>query len=450
MRVLSWGVSDQGPVRKRNEDALLHDPSNGLFAVADGMGGHRAGDEASLQTISTIAAFLKRNRDAKTPLDNLTMEAISAANSAMYEKQADLPGQLKMGSTIVLLWLLGDRAIVASAGDSRCYRFRKSRLSCLTIDHNLLGGVSVGPGKGNERNGLLKSTLTKVVGINPVLVCDIGIEKVEKGDLFLLCSDGLTNVLSDKEIGEIIRGNLRDARAAGEALMRRALDLTPRDNVSIVIVAVEETLPLAYPVRLSRGPIRPSVVPWVFALIVAVFLLAGGYYLSNRFGNTDPFNSLSVALARGDYNAAMRDLLAARKEGQGDEKRTAALGIAESEILWNRSPVSPDSQAITISFASVLALAESKHLDLSAPEYWLVHPPEELMLLLREIAAERWKGTELSGGLGLEGISEAEKTRLNLILDEARELYCEHFRISAALRLLEQVRAEAIKARKKE
>jgi type VI secretion system protein ImpM len=219
----SAAATDVGRARTNNEDGFLERPEAGLWAVADGMGGHSHGEVASRMVCDALADF---------QVDGTFEEAVTAAvrrlqdvndhllRTALSSHPAD-----RSGSTVVTLLLRGMRSAVLWAGDSRVYRFRAGRLEQLSQDHSL-AAIS-GPAAAES------SVITRAVGVQPDLTVDVHRDAVQPDDRFLLCSDGLTRVISDAQIATLMQSP--DIRTAVEGLIRATLDAGAPDNVTVLI-----------------------------------------------------------------------------------------------------------------------------------------------------------------------------------------------------------------------
>jgi len=233
-RWLSHGISEVGKRRKINEDAFIERPDTGLWAVADGMGGHQAGDVASRAVVDALAAV-----PAGADLD----ESVRSVESALQRVNAELyamgrqssSGQI-IGSTVVVLLAVGGRCACLWAGDSRLYRYRSRRLEQLTRDHSLAGESSFFEILADEKRAEREhcNVITRAVGADSALALDIVEFDVREGDAFLLCSDGL-----DKEADPIeIEKNLGagDCRERAESLIALAMERGARDNITLIVV----------------------------------------------------------------------------------------------------------------------------------------------------------------------------------------------------------------------
>jgi serine/threonine protein phosphatase PrpC len=227
----------EGAVRKANEDAVAVLPQAGLWAVADGMGGHKNGAWAS----SVVAGHLKALR-AVGDFDAQVREAADAVHAANAEIYARAQAEgVTMGSTAVVLVLGGKRFTALWAGDSRIYLKRGANLHRLTRDHtqveDLVEHGVLTPEEALEHP--MRHVLSRAVGTQPELEIDAVTDEVEVGDTFLLCSDGLTAVVPETEILERMAAGRPSAAAQG--LVELSLERGAPDNVSVVLVTCEET-----------------------------------------------------------------------------------------------------------------------------------------------------------------------------------------------------------------
>ena len=242
LSIRSAMLSDVGRLRAVNEDACLEAPESGLWAVADGMGGHGFGDVASARVTEFLARFSPppgpQLDDPVAQLQGLLM----AANDSLRD-EALRRGRRVIGSTVVVLFIPSDKsegeAAVLWAGDSRVYRYRGGTMTCLTRDHTYVEEmVSIGALTAEQAIGHPQGHIvTRAVGAGDVLEVDWVRVDVRPGDRFLLCSDGLTGELSDDEIAVAMQQP--DCTVVAEVLVQAALDHGGRDNVSVVVVDVD-------------------------------------------------------------------------------------------------------------------------------------------------------------------------------------------------------------------
>lgn len=233
---LSAAHSHRGNRRQTNEDAVLCRPRDGLWAVADGMGGHQAGDVASQAVTAGLAAVT---------LSGLLSQRVDAVEDSLLAVNEDLrrhaascgPGTT-IGSTVVTLLVHGERAVVLWAGDSRLYRLRGGRLEQITRDHNPISDL-LDSGAVSEQEALTADTniITRAVGGQTRLCLDLAVFDVDPADTFLLCSDGLYRELSTACLTDVLAGATLDAVA--NALLERTLAGEAGDNVSLVVARPE-------------------------------------------------------------------------------------------------------------------------------------------------------------------------------------------------------------------
>ena len=244
--------SHPGIVRSHNEDAVFVDGTVGLAVLADGMGGYNAGEVASGIAVEVISkgmlAELKSGRelvkiDVDTGLSHaalLLRQQIAVANSEIYRAAQARPECAGMGTTIVAAVFCGNRASIGHIGDSRCYRLRAGKFERLTRDHSLLqeqiDSGMLSPER--ARYSLNKNLVTRALGIEEVAPADVAEYRLEADDVFLFCSDGLTDMVDDDAIGAVIGGNRDDLSLAAGALIDLANRNGGRDNVSVVLVHV--------------------------------------------------------------------------------------------------------------------------------------------------------------------------------------------------------------------
>jgi protein phosphatase len=249
-----YARTDPGPVRENNEDNMLIDEENGIFLVADGMGGHAFGEVASAVACEVVHRVLLQERedpdetrlmrdvDVDDPADRLRERlryAMNQASIAIRHKSRDLEGADDMGTTVVVLVIEEDQAHVAHVGDSRAYLLRHGRLQRLTRDHTVVQ-QEIDAGRLTPELARLvphKSILTQSVGFHGPVEPDTSTRLMLPGDVFLLCSDGLTDVLDDEAIGRIASMHPHDMVA--DSLVEAAIAGGAEDNVTVVAVLVK-------------------------------------------------------------------------------------------------------------------------------------------------------------------------------------------------------------------
>ena len=267
--LLMTGQSDPGMVREHNEDCFLTVPESGIAILADGMGGHLAGEVASAMAIdqvthSLLNTFAGTRRDLPETRDGESfdatalVEAIKAANSAIHAASMSQPEQAGMGTTIVVVTFHDNLLTVAHVGDSRLYRFRDGVLDQITQDHSMVQellrrGLMTAE---EARTSVNRNLVTRALGIDPLVEVDVMEQPFEDGDVYLLCSDGLNDVLLDEEIATILTQCPDDLDAAA---LKMILDVNARggpDNVSIVLVRTGEQFTRAKGSRDASGRSR--------------------------------------------------------------------------------------------------------------------------------------------------------------------------------------------------
>lgn len=236
LHFLSCGRTDTGMVRDHNEDAILERPEAGLWAVADGMGGHSAGDVASTMVVETLADL--RRQDTLSGYVDALEDALMEVNHRL-RALARQRGTQAIGATVATLLTRGQHGVCVWAGDSRVYRMRDGDLQQVSQDHALVSellasGVISPEQAADHPHGNL---VTRAVGAADDLDLDMEIVDLEDGDVFLLCSDGLDKELQRSEIVEVLRGT--ELAQVPDALVELTLARGARDNVSVVVVKVD-------------------------------------------------------------------------------------------------------------------------------------------------------------------------------------------------------------------
>jgi protein phosphatase len=243
------GKTDTGMVRDHNEDCFLIVPESGIAILADGMGGHQAGEVASAMAIDRVThyllnAFAASNRAKSADGNDASFEsttlvdAIKTANAAIHDASMSRAEQSGMGTTIVAASFHGNMLTVAHVGDSRLYRYRNGVLSQVTEDHSmvqeLLRRGLMTPEE--ARTSLNRNLVTRALGIDPVVEVDVREQPYEDGDLYLLCSDGLNDVLTDEEIAAVLASHPDSMESAAQQLITDVNARGGPDNVSIVLI----------------------------------------------------------------------------------------------------------------------------------------------------------------------------------------------------------------------
>lgn len=255
LKLRASGLTDVGRKRKHNEDNLFLSPPHGLYVVADGMGGHSSGEVASQIAVETLGSFFEEtdlDEDKTWPYkmnkkfsyqENRLMVGVKLSNKLIFERaQADL--RLKgMGTTIVVVSLRGNHAYVGHVGDSRVYLLRNDKeFSMLTEDHSLLNDYMKIKKLTPEEieNFPHKNVIVRALGMKDRVEVDTSCQTVQKGDVFLLCSDGLSGLVTDENMGKIVMENRHDLDLACQELINAANRNGGNDNITALLVEVVE------------------------------------------------------------------------------------------------------------------------------------------------------------------------------------------------------------------
>ncbi|MEZ5499924.1 MAG: Stp1/IreP family PP2C-type Ser/Thr phosphatase [Steroidobacteraceae bacterium] len=250
------GETDTGRVREHNEDAIAFDPDIGLLVLADGMGGYNAGEVASGIAVKTVVnlvrEFLTRENmkaiDAATGLSRpsiILRDAIARANKIIFQTARSQPQCEGMGTTIVGALFYDNRISIAHVGDSRLYRIRGGRVQQVTSDHSLLQElVDRGFYTPEEaQRAANKNYVTRALGVEPAVDVDIQEVAVEKGDHFLVCSDGLSDMVQDDDMHLTLSTFGANLEAVAKQLIQLANNNGGRDNISVIIAEVVDGFP---------------------------------------------------------------------------------------------------------------------------------------------------------------------------------------------------------------
>jgi serine/threonine protein phosphatase PrpC len=245
-------LTHPGMVRAHNEDSVASDAACGLVVLADGMGGYNAGEVASGIAVSVVSTEIKHYLESARPEDKdvesgeeiavmLLRSNVQKANSSIFHAAHSQPQYAGMGTTIVSGLFYDNRLAVAHIGDSRLYRLRGEVFECITRDHSLLqeqidsGMIS----KADARMSQNKNLVTRAVGIDAVVEAEIHVHDVKRGDVYLLCSDGLNDMVEDDDIAEAVNMLKTNLPLLATHLIQTANDNGGRDNVSVILVKVK-------------------------------------------------------------------------------------------------------------------------------------------------------------------------------------------------------------------
>jgi PPM family protein phosphatase len=239
-------ITDPGRARENNEDSVAVDEATHLAILADGMGGYNAGEIASGMATAFIKSEMTRwlheaGKSAKTKEIRRALEiCVENANRSIYNAASSNPQYAGMGTTLVVAVFQGAKLMLGHIGDSRCYRLRGSELTQITRDHSLLqeqidaGLLTVE----QAATSTYKNLVTRALGVDDSVMLELNEYDVEPEDVYLMCSDGLSDMVDDPEIGSILLGQLPMNETA-EKLVAAANDHGGRDNISVLLVRVE-------------------------------------------------------------------------------------------------------------------------------------------------------------------------------------------------------------------
>ena len=274
MRAVAAGLSDVGLQREHNEDSFVVLKEYDLYVVADGMGGHRAGDVASRIATETISEFFRTtaNDDVTWPFhfdtnlseeENRLLTGIRVANRQIFERSTRSREYHGMGTTVVgaMFSAAKKRMYIGHVGDSRCYRVRAGRIQQLTRDHSLINDylLAMPDLTDEQKSELPKNVITRALGMQDNVVVDLQHDDPLQGDVYVLCSDGLSGMVSDDDIRHIVTG-AGDIREACNRLIQRANERGGEDNITAVLIKIEEQ-PSAAAIDVEAATIVADRIP---------------------------------------------------------------------------------------------------------------------------------------------------------------------------------------------
>ncbi len=246
MRAIAAGLSDVGKQRVHNEDRFILLPEFDVYVVADGMGGHQSGEVASRMAASGIASFFRSGTTNGHNHAERLRAALTQTNAKIFARADDSRIHRGMGTTVVAAAFARDAGelYVAHAGDSRAYRLRDGKLEQLTRDHSLVSDALLERPDLSQTDlaYLPKNVITRALGIGPTVELDLRAERVQVGDVFLLCSDGLHGLVSDEEIAAILE-EYPVLTGACARLVDMANAAGGKDNITAVLIRIEEDEP---------------------------------------------------------------------------------------------------------------------------------------------------------------------------------------------------------------
>jgi len=417
--VTSASITHTGKVREINEDAVLE--KGNLFAVADGMGGHQAGEVASALALSVIEQYVEDNIGTISG-EKLVENAMSAANSSVFGKATSSARFRDMGTTLTLIYREGNIAYIGHVGDSRACLLRNGEMRQLTRDHSLVaklvedGEITPEEARAHPQRNII----TKALGLEPRVTADVVSVEIQPGDVFMLETDGLSSLVEDGDIQKVLVAE-PEPTAAARRLVDLALEAGGIDNVSVVLVSFREsttTVPVAgarqaaqaeggAPAGKDTAPTRRrrsrAILIWLIVIGALVVLLAAGfgvgYYIYNRtfyVGARDgkvtlfkgfPFWGISNVEKKTDLEVgflpeALRERVIGKLEPESRQEADKTLKSLKREVVKNSSLV-PDVEGKKfeeakelIEKAGLRAEVELVSRPAPAPDVVLVQDPQ--------------------------------------------------------------------------
>lgn len=238
-----FAKSDIGKAREINQDYYYISQDTDepkMFILADGMGGYKGGEIASKLSTDSVRKYIQNNFNSitkeKEEILKLIKSAVEYANMVVYEKSKEIPELEGMGTTIEVCLIYNNKAYIGHVGDSRIYRIRKDVIRKLTKDHSYVQKLVEDKKITREEAKIhpKKNMLTKALGCTPYVEPDIRARNFEKGDIFIICSDGLTNMVDEKRIYELVKENIN---IAADKLIEEANNAGGYDNITVIIIS---------------------------------------------------------------------------------------------------------------------------------------------------------------------------------------------------------------------
>ena len=249
-------ATDPGMVRAHNEDSIASDAANGLVVLADGMGGYNAGEVASGMATTVITTEIQQllakvkpfqiDEETKAPVaGKMIREQVLKANTSIYQAAQSQPQYAGMGTTLVVCLFYDNKMTVGHLGDSRLYLLRGGKFSQVTRDHSLLqeqidSGIITAE---QAKHAQHKNLVTKALGIDPTVEPEVKEYATKTGDVYLLCSDGLCDMVDDEDMGMTLQALGGNLKLAAQQLVQMANDNGGKDNVSVILVRVLKEYP---------------------------------------------------------------------------------------------------------------------------------------------------------------------------------------------------------------
>lgn len=246
-------ATDPGRVRSHNEDSIGTDPEIGLAVLADGMGGYNAGEVASGIAVAVVSTETKRvlagrsphrvdPQSGETEAERIAREHSSKANTSIFEAARSQPQYSGMGTTLVVALFFDNKVCVAHVGDSRLYRLRGESFEQITRDHSLLqeqidsGMITKEAAKLSQN----KNLVTRALGIDENVETEVHVYETKPGDTYLLCSDGLSDMVEDEDMHLTLTSLQANLQLAADQLVQQANDNGGRDNISVILIRVKD------------------------------------------------------------------------------------------------------------------------------------------------------------------------------------------------------------------
>ena len=246
-KMIGYGKSDVGLCRKRNEDSMLVCNENigklpNIYVIADGMGGHKAGDVASSTAVNALKEYIEAQVESEEGMLDILIGAINHANTVVYNMTKSDEQYSNMGTTITACTICGKNAYIAHVGDSRLYKISKDKITQITNDHSYvaellrMGRIT----KKEAENHPDRHSITRAVGAEPTVIADGIICSILKGDIIVMCSDGLSNMVDNKGILEIANNDYMSIEGKVDRLIKLANDNGGQDNITLIVVDTKE------------------------------------------------------------------------------------------------------------------------------------------------------------------------------------------------------------------
>lgn len=240
MRIEAWFLTDKGLRRESNQDSCLVDKESGFYVVADGMGGHSGGEVASSLAVATVQETLSDPEVKQISPREALLKTYENASHRIFDRAAEDSALSGMGTTMVLAYVRGNSIYVANVGDSRAYLFRKPHLWQITEDHSLINEqIRAGLLTDDQARAMIgRNVITRSVGYEREVHPDVIERQLQPGEIYLLCSDGLTSMVPDNKISEIF--NHHPPEQAARLCVEAALANGGDDNVTVLVLHAQQ------------------------------------------------------------------------------------------------------------------------------------------------------------------------------------------------------------------